>query len=337
MKQTKHGGDIYSFAKETGCKSDKIIDFSSNINPLKPKIKLNLSNIKLSRYADNRYSDLKEILGRKYETMSENIALYNGGSSAIFWLFETLGIKKCTLYAPLYGEYKRAASKYSSKIKLINRLSSPYQKPLKNSLAVFVNPSTPDGKYYDLKRLLKIWKKQNCTVVIDESFLEFADKPSALKYLKKYKKLYILKSLTKFYACAGVRVGIVISLEKNIKRLDENMPCWNISTFDVEFIKKALKDKRHKKLSLEKNRKNRKMLKKILKKSKYIKKVYPSNANFLLTRLKNIDASKLQERLKKQKILIRSCENFDFLNDSFVRFAVKDKKDQKKLKKALFA
>ncbi len=84
-------------------------------------------------------------------------------------------------------------------------------------MVVFVNPSTPDGKYYDIKNLMQKWIKKRCTVLIDESFLEFTKNKSDLKYLKEYKNLYILKSMTKFYSCAGVRVATLISTKENIK------------------------------------------------------------------------------------------------------------------------
>jgi threonine-phosphate decarboxylase len=74
---------------------------------------------------------------------------------------------------------------------------------------IFVNPSTPDGRFYKLDTLIKEWIKKNATIIIDESFLDFTDFTSAIKYLKKYKKLYIIKSMTKLVKAhaAAIVVG----------------------------------------------------------------------------------------------------------------------------------
>jgi threonine-phosphate decarboxylase len=132
-----------------------------------------------------------------------------------------------------------------------------------------------------------------------------------------------------------VRVGVVLSSKKNIKTLDKTIPAWNISTYDENYILQALKDKRFEKKTIEKLTKDKKRLFKVLKSSKYIKKIYESDTNFFLVKLKKIDAKILQKKCNKQKILIRECENFDFLDSSYVRFAVRGKKDVKKLAKVL--
>ena len=66
---------------------------------------------------------------------------------------------------------------------------------------------------------MKKWIENSCTILIDESFLDFCDKPSAIKYLETYDKLYILKSMTKFYSSAGIRVGTIVSTKQNIEKL----------------------------------------------------------------------------------------------------------------------
>lgn len=327
MKNSPHGGDIYKFSKELKIAPKKVIDFSSNINQYRPKIALDFNSLDISKYADIRYSKLKKTLAKKYEVKPNQIALFNGASSAIQAILSTVETT-VTIYVPAYGEYTR----HAKKVQLVERFKNLYEEPEKDSFVVFVNPSTPDGRYYDLERLFEIWKRQNNTVLIDESFLDFTPNTSSFK---ESDKLYILKSLTKFYSCAGVRVGIILSSEENIKALDKTIPAWNISTFDENYILQALKDKKFEKRTIENLAKDKKRLFKVLKSSKYIKKIYESDANFFLVKLKKKDALKLQKKCKKQKILIRNCENFDFLDDRHVRFAIRGKKDVKKLAKVL--
>ena len=318
----KHGSDIYGYAKKIGSQPKEIIDFSSNINlhtkPLYPKVDV-------VRYYDFRYKKLKKRVAKRYKLKPNQIALFNGASSAIFSLLQTLPQTTVTLYAPLYDEYEKAAE--GKKILKINRLKNLYQKPPKNSIIVFVNPATPDGRYYDLEQLLKLWRERNCTVILDESFLEFEKLKSYRSKIETYKKLYIIQSFSKFYACAGVRIGAVFSAKENIQKL--SLPMWALSSFDAEFLTQRLKDKVFRKTSRKKHKKRKKELYEIL--SNHFE-VFKSDANFFL--VKTTDA-KLFEKLLEYKILVRKCGSFDYLDDSYLRFAVKGKKAHRKLKKAL--
>ena len=329
----KHGAGIYKMAKELECKSDEIIDFSSNINSYNPNTNITLTQNSLVRYGDSSYSDLKKIIAKKMRLKKKQIALYNGATSAIFELIRSFKEKDIYLYAPLYGEYEKAAKLSNKKIHKINRFKELYKEPKKNSIVVFVNPSTPDGKFYDLKKLFRVWKKQKCTIILDESFLEFQNLKSLRNQINNYKKLYIIQSFTKFYACAGVRIGAVFSHKDNIKEL--KTPLWNLSSFDVKYLSKRLQNKEFSKRSKKSHKKMKQELQKILKKSKLFSKIYKSDSNFILTKSK--DAKKIFKYLYKNKILVRTCGSFDFLTDDYLRLAVKDTNSYKKLTKVLNA
>jgi len=316
----KHGANIYKYAKQLGCASKEILDFSSNINSYHPKIKLTPTNDILVKYADASYSSLKKSIKKKYQISTKQIALYNGATSAIFELLKHLKEKKTYLYAPLYGEYEKASLDAKKKIIKINRFKNLYKQPKKNSIVIFVNPSTPDGKYYNLEKLFKIWEKQNCSVILDESFLEFEGLKSFRAKIKSYKKLYIIQSFSKFYSCAGVRIGAIFSNKENIQKLQT--PIWNLSSFDAEFLRQRLNDKKFDIKSKKLHLKNKRNLIKILKESQLFDKIYKSDSNFILT--KSSDAKRIFKQLLKNKILVRTCGSFDFLGDKYLRFGVKD-------------
>ncbi|GGD44113.1 threonine-phosphate decarboxylase [Malaciobacter pacificus] len=333
MKTFEHGGQIEKFAQELNCKISEVIDLSSNINFIKPKIDIDFNELDISSYPT--YDKLYEKIAKNYEVTSSQIELFNGGSSAIFTLFRHLDLSHCTIYSPAYLEYKKACVNFAYNLRTINRFENIFLPLKEDSLVVFVNPSTPDGTYYNIDELMKYWIKQNCTVLIDESFLDFCEGESAIKYIKEYDKLYILKSMTKFYSSAGIRVGTIVSNEQNIEKLKRFEPLWKLSQFDSIYLQKALEDKGFKTISKAINVKNRLELENILKESNLIEHIYQSSANFILAKLKNINAKEFQKRLKPYKIMIRDCSNFDFLDDSFVRIAVKSSLANKALKEAL--
>jgi len=328
-----HGGDVTSFALEVDCEISDVIDLSSNINFIKPDINIDLNTINISSYPT--YEKLYKNIANLYDVQNTQIELFNGASSAIFSLFKFFDTKLCYIYSPAYLEYKKAAMTFEYEVELINRFVDLDKEVLSNSLVVFVNPSTPDGSFYDMDALLSKWMAKNCTILIDESFIEFSMQKSCLEYINKYDKLYILKSLTKFYNCAGVRIGSVLSSTKNIANIKRYEPMWKISELDMTYINDIIEDEKFPQISKAINITNKEYLIQILKSFKYTNQIFDSSANFVLVQLKNIKAKELQELLKPHKIMIRDCSNFDFLDDEFVRIAVKSKKNLNTLKEAL--
>lgn len=332
MKKFEHGGDIKSFARKAKCQVKEVIDLSSNINFLKPKLDIDFNSLDISSYPN--YDKLYKAISKHYNVMKSQIELYNGGSSAIFKLFENLKLKHCTIYSPAYLEYKKAAQNFGYEIELINRFKDMKKEVKKGSFVIFVNPSTPDAKCYNINELLNFWIKKECTILIDESFLEFTDYESTTKYLEEYDKLYILKSMTKFYSSAGIRVGTIISSKENIIKLREKEPMWKISTFDMNYLIEVLKYKSFYKKAKKRNKENLKLLCSTLEKHSFIKMIHQSEANYILVKLKDIKAKELQEKLLPYKIMIRDCSNFDFLGKKHIRIAVKSKKSIQLLNKA---
>jgi len=333
LKQFSHGGDIKGFSRKTNIKEKDIIDLSSNINFLKPNIKCNFNNLNISSYPS--YKKLYEILAKKYSVKASELEIFNGGSSAIFSFFRDTKLKECVIYSPAYLEYKKAAKIFNLKTSFINRFDENNTEIKENSLIIFVNPSTPDGRFYNLKELFNEWVEKNCTIFIDESFLEFTQKTSISNKINTYKKLYVLKSLTKFYSSAGIRLGILLSNKKNISRLKQKEPIWKISEFDQTYIKEVLKEKKFIKETIEKTDDSKKYTIRNLNKINFIEKIYHSDANFLLIKLKKIDVNFLQKELINYKIMIRDCSNFDFLDNYYARIAIKKKSKMKIFIKAM--
>jgi len=329
----QHGGNIYKYAQELGCNPSEIVDFSSNINCYQPQSRLSCESDLVVKYANSSYPELTSVIAQNYKTKRENIALFNGATAAIYALLASLKSKSVYLYAPLYGEYEKAALAAKKNIYKINRIEDIDAEVEKKSIVVFVNPATPEGSYYELEELFLYWKKQKCTIVLDESFLEFEGHKSLKNQIEDYKKLYIIQSFTKFYACAGVRIGAVFSHAKNIAALQR--PLWNISSLDVWFLEQRLRDREFKEHSRNIHKEQKAQLQTILKESGLFELIVSSDANYILTQSSR--AREIFSYLLTHKILVRSCESFDFLDESWLRFAVKDTLSQTKLQEALRA
>ena len=206
----RHGGNVVAFAEAMRCGVDEVIDLSSNINFVRPKLDVDFNTLDVSAYPN--YKKLSNSIAQRYAIEASNIELFNGATVGIHTLFRglrELGLNHCSLYAPLYGEYASSAKTFGYEIELVNRFENIEDEVQENSLVIFVNPSTPDGAFYDIEALMQRWIAQGCTILIDESFLDFTPYHSAIAYIEHYDKLYLIPK------CLGR--GGVLSIERGIE------------------------------------------------------------------------------------------------------------------------
>lgn len=322
----KHGGNIYQFAELIGCQPEQVLDFSANINPEQAVDLSCLQNVHPGPYADPDYSLLKQAIRRSYRhPANADIEVFNGASAAIFALLRGLQPKDLVLYTPLYGEYAHIAGELGCKLHNINRFSQSMVDIPKHSTVIFVNPSTPDGQLYDMQELLTAWQAANCNIIVDESFLDFCVADSVAGFIANYDKLYIIKSLSKFYGCAGIRIGFIIAAAQAIKELKRYEPAWKLSSLDMIYIQQALANTAFVEQTRQQTKYLRNLLQLALQSSGLFEQIYSGQANFLLAKLANNgDGYQLQTLLESSRILIRVCDNFEGLDKRHVRFAVKD-------------
>lgn len=324
----KHGGNIYSFAERIGCRPEQVLDFSANINPVQA-VDLRTLQFDPSPYADPDYSALKEALRHRYPLpVHADLEPFNGASSGIFALLRRLNPKEVVLYTPMYVEYARIARQLGCRIHYIDRFDRVEQtKTPSHSTVIFVNPATPDGMLYDLNDLLTQWQAARCTIIIDESFLDFCPSAATASIVDRIgliPRLYLIKSLSKFYGSAGVRIGFIAANRPAITALKQLEPAWKLSSFDIAYMQQALYNDAFVDNTRRQTTALRESLMQELQDSNLFDRVYPSQANFILARLAKIDGHALQRYLEKARILIRVCDNFEGLDKRHVRFAVKD-------------
>ncbi|MDP1772628.1 MAG: aminotransferase class I/II-fold pyridoxal phosphate-dependent enzyme [Methylobacter sp.] len=333
-----HGGNIYQFARRLGCQPEQVLDFSANINPVQA-VDLNcLLKVQLTPYADPDYALLKQAINQRYPVpVGVDIELFNGASAAIFALLRGLQPKDLVLYTPLYGEYAHIAGELGCKVHNVGRFSRLMADVPERSTVIFVNPSTPDGQLYELQELLEKWQAADCTIIIDESFLDFCSADSVTEHIVHYDKLYVIKSLSKFYGCAGIRIGFILAATSAIKELHRFEPAWKLSSLDMAYMQQALVNTAFIEQTRLQTAHLRDLLHQALQESGLFDKIYPGQANFLLARLANgADGYQLQAQLESSRILIRVCDNFAGLDKSHVRFAVKDEQAIAQLANSLF-
>ncbi len=309
-----------------------MFDFRSEINFLKPNIEIDFNKV---CDENSSYKLLLSLLEKRYKVNKENIELFNGYSSAIYSLLKYLNSKYCYIYSPCNLEYKEASSNLAYETRLINRFENIYLPIKEFSVVVFMNPSFLDGTYYELEKLFEYWKSKNAKVIIDETLIDFCGKKSNVDYLSEYDNLFILKDLSKFYSRKNLNIATVFTNNKNIEKLRKFEPQNKVSSFEIKYLEEALKDIKFSSITNSVYIKNRIELEKVLQKYSFTDFMFQSNSNSILIKLKNITSKEFEKQLFENNIILNSCLEYDFIDESFVSFYISSLFNIQGLKKAL--
>jgi histidinol-phosphate/aromatic aminotransferase/cobyric acid decarboxylase-like protein len=206
---------------------------------------------------------------------------------------------------------------------------------------ILINPDNPSGNFIprgDVVKLTVELKLQGKKLILDESFIDFADaedNPSLLSQdiLNEFPNMLIIKSLSKSYGIPGIRLGaLACGDEELIRQIRKNLSIWNINSFGEYFLQIIGKYQKEYKKSCEKIAIERTRFKALLDKIKPLR-IYPSQANYFLCRLNGISAPELTERLlEKHEIFIKDLTGKTGIpDDSFIRIAIRNEDDNDKL------
>ncbi|BEP28713.1 threonine-phosphate decarboxylase CobD [Helicovermis profundi] len=350
MKKYEHGGNIYDFAKTNNIDKEKIIDFSANINPLgiseKAKRAFYKSIDMVLNYPDPNYKKLKEAISLFHNVDIKYINLGNGAIELIYKTFRIIKAKKALIVSPTFVEYEKALLSVGAKVdyfvlKEDNDFEIDIDKLIllaKNyELVVICSPNNPTGKVIkkeNIEELMKNATLNDYKLFLDEAFIDFYDeKNSMINRLENFDNLFILRSLTKFFAIPGLRIGYMLTAndEFTSKSKRVNIP-WSINIPAEQVAIKSLEDLDYIKESKDYISKERDRVYEKLRSFNYLTP-YRSYGNYIMFKsLKNID---LKKRLIKNNIMIRECSNYVGLNKNFYRIAIKKINENNKLLKLL--
>ncbi|WP_341876660.1 threonine-phosphate decarboxylase [Defluviitalea saccharophila] len=334
-----HGGDVY--------RNHVDIDFSVNINPfgMPEGVEEALHNAVKNcfQYPDIKAEKLKKALSSALGVKEEQLLFGNGASELFLGIVHAIKPKKVLIPVPSFYGYEYASQTVES-YTLYYPLKEDKDFMLEESffevlteeidLLFLAHPNNPTGKLMNrdyLKKLLRICKEKNIWVVLDECFIEFCGNEfSILPEIDTYDNLLLVRAFTKIYAIPGVRLGyLVCSNTSLLEKIRQHLPEWNLSTFAQEAGIACVKQSSFIAKTVDYVRKERQFLLEHL--NQLGVKTFPGEANFILLYSEKL----LYEALLKQGILIRDCENFRGLSKGYYRIAVKTRKENEILLKAI--
>jgi threonine-phosphate decarboxylase len=349
-----HGGNVWEFSETYDIPLDDVIDFSISTNPFGApesaleSIRGHLNLVK--HYPDPNPEWLLETLAKSADVESKNVILGNG-STELIYLFNEVFLEdgyEAVIPVPSFSEYKAAIERFGGSMTFLRCYSSKsFQlnvEELENTLSektriIFLcNPNSPTGVLYkkkDVLRIIKFAEEKNVLVFFDEDYIDFVDdnkRYSMAEYVNKHNNLFVLRSLTKFFGLAGVRIGYGIGSPELISALKKVQMPWSINSLamfatdaavnDTDFIKKS-------RLLVSQSRKE---MCEMFKSIPWLK-VHPSETNFLLVEITQtgLTSTHIKEGLSKKGLLIRDCKDFDGLDNRFFRVTVRKPEENKKL------
>ncbi len=277
-----------------------------------------------NRYPDPLQWQLKEKISKIKGIPSQNIFIGNGSDEVIdlaYRIFCEPGKDNVIVCPPTYGMYGVSGNINDVEIKEV-MLSPDFQLNVDevletindNTRLLFIcSPNNPTGNNMNRMDVETLINNFPGLVIIDEAYINYSRQKSFLQELTEYENLIVMQTLSKAWGLAALRLGLCFASEKIIELFNKVKPPYNINKasqqLGIEALSSIDKVNKNIKITVE----QRGILQEQLNEFAFIKKIYPSDANFIL--IKTSDADKLYHYLSGKKIIVRnrsrepSCEN----------------------------
>ena len=337
-----HGSDLEKIEAIYHIKKEEITSFSANVNPLgiSPRLRAELAARidAIMAYPDREYTALRQSIADYCGAESADIIVGNGTSELISLFIQITHPKRAMILGPTYSEYEREVSLAGGRTnyyplheeeefklnlpEFLGRLSDELD------LIVLCNPNNPTGTAVsrsDMRLILDACKQHHTFVLVDETYIEFVGDYAAVSSVPlchDYNNIIVLRGTSKFFAAPGLRLGFAICGNPDLlDEINHHKSPWMVGALadvagqilfsDTDYIhrtKELIASERARLYTLYQN-------------SQRFHPFAPQ-ANFMLLRIldETLDSRQLFERAIREKMMIRDCSTFPFLNDRFIRF-----------------
>lgn len=327
---------------------ENIIDLSENVNALgQPQaVKEMWPTLlaSLGKYPNEQVEPFRSKIAQFHQVNPNDIAVGNGAAECLMVLAHHFQQKQAIVLEPSFSEYKRTLQQagvavHSLLIDDIKTYSIPIarvKQAMEQADVLYIcNPNNPTGvltKRAVIEELLQHGQQVNCAVVVDEAFIDWTDEvQSVVPRVRSYDNLIVLRSMTKMYALAGVRLGYIIS--QQAPKFVQAFPHWNVSEIAIQLGCACI----HAKDFVEASRKTSDVMRESMKQflTSYHCRVSDSAANFLLFSLpERMEAQAFFITMLKQGIVLRHTKNYIGLEGQWFRIGMKDTEAMDRFKRA---
>jgi len=292
----------------------------ANENPYKAE----WDGVCLNRYPDPFQRQLRRALADSLGVGMESIAAGVGSDEVLEWIFKVFcqpGVDSVVTAEPTYGMYQVTAAVFGVDCHFFP-LSSSFDfdahgflstVPKSAKVLFLCSPNNPTGNLLDREQMRKVCREWPGIVVVDEAYIHFADGGSVLADLPDFPNLVILRTFSKGFGRAAVRLGFAVTSPEIIKLFLKVKTPYNLSALTMHLGCLALADRESREENIRSIRVERERISAELRKLSGVVEVFPSDANFILFRCR--EASSMVNRLFEKGIVVRDRSSVPGLAD----------------------
>lgn len=297
----------------------------------------------VNRYPDPQQNSVKAILARQKKIQANKILLGNGSDEVLDLIFRAFcepKVDNVITLPPTYGMYGVLANINAVENREV-LLSEDFQPQVEkileavdeNTKIIFLcSPNNPTANSFSDESVAYLLKNFKGLIVIDEAYIDFSKKQSWMNELDEYPNLIITQTLSKAYGLAGIRLGICYASAETISILNKIKPPYNVNELTQRRALERLSEPEKIKSEIASIIGQREKLLEVLVEVKFVKKIYPTEANFIL--IKVDDANKRYDELIAKGIVIRNRTTQPLCNNC-LRLTIGTESENTKLIEAL--
>ncbi|MEM0029823.1 MAG: threonine-phosphate decarboxylase CobD [Candidatus Nitrosocaldus sp.] len=345
MKSIVHGGKHYYFQS-----SNTLVDFSTSVNPLGPSPRVKEVIVRsidaiVAEYPDNSTRRFRRVAAEYIGVDDSCIVAGNGSSELIYLIADAFLARddRVLIIEPTFSEYERASLKNSAKVEHImleftfkDEHQSILAERMNGTRLIFIcNPNNPTGSVIEKKTMLRVVEEaynRGVMVLLDECFMEFSSIDCSLaRHVEEFNNLIVLRSLTKAFGLAGLRLGYCLANSKLAGVLADAKVPWSVNALAEVAGVEALNDREHIERSKAILTRERDYMHDRLEEVGYSPS--RSSVNFFLVRIPDgMNSTTLRDKLLHKGMLVRDCSNFYGLEDGrYIRIAPRLRTDNELL------
>lgn len=356
-KEHFHGSDLEKIERFYGIKKEDIISFSANVNPLGVSFRLRETLTEhidaITTYPDREYTSLRRCIADYVNTDYRNIVVGNGSTELISLFIQITHPKKALIVGPTYSEYEREVSLGGGRSHYFSLTEAGEfeldTKALTEELShdidllILCNPNNPTSsviKHTQMREILDYCKRRSITVLVDETYVEFAEDPdevTAIPLTEFYNNLIILRGISKFFAAPGLRLGYAICGSHDLlKEINHKKNPWTINSLaaiagEIMFTDQDYIRETRSLISSERRR-----VCSLLQSNPQFK-IFQAHANFVLVKIltDTLTSEDVFDAAIRKNLMIRDCSTFPFLNNKYFRLCFMMPEQNDRLLKAL--
>lgn len=352
MNLPNHGANPLRLYRQAGITPpESWLDFSENVHPFGPPtfIEENWDSFfqLLGSYPDPDAEPFRAAAAKFHGVEADSLAAGNGAAEIFTWLAKRYRGKRVALVEPAFSEYRQTLEAENAFIEEI-RLEAgngwrldfhAIETAITECSALYIcNPHNPTGLLLntdELKKIAEICLQSDCELVLDEAFIDFvSEAASFIPYLAQFPHVLIVRSMTKMYAIAGLRLGYVMAAPTIIKELTKGAAHWNVNALSASIGASCFGEKDYRGRIIQSAIIERQEMQSFLKEQHC--RFTDSAANFLSFKLpKGKDQDLFFQAMLEKGIVLRHTYSFRGMDGEWFRIGMKSSSSMEKLREEI--